>query len=249
MDHPDHRDRVSYQIKAPLYQQIYQILRQKIMAGEWQPDELLPSEAALVAQYAVSRATVRQALDGLVSDGLIVRRQGRGTFIAAPAVTQGLVRIISFTADMRQRGLLPSTKLISAELVPASRALAEQLVIAEGEPLARIERLQLADGVPMSVEVSHLVHRYCPGILAQDYTTHSLRQVLEQQHQIRITSARQTIRAMSATDDLAAALAIRPGSPLLTIERLSFSEANVPLEYLRLYHRGDRYTLHAELRG
>ena len=101
----------------------------------------------------------------------------------------------------------------------------------------------------MSVEVSFLVHRYCPGILAQDYTTRSLRLMLEESYQIRITSARQKIQAVAATEEMAEVLGIDPGAPLLYIERISFSEFDVPVEYLRLFHRGDRYTLHADLRG
>ena len=241
--------KVSHQSKSPLYQQIYQLLRQKIMGGYWNPNELLPSEADLIEQFNVSRATVRQALDELVSDGLIYRRQGRGPFISSPTVEQGLVRIVSFTEDMQQRGLNPGTKLISAGLVSASKTLANELQTEEGESLARIERLRLADGTPMSVEVSFLVHRYCPGILAQDYTTRSLRLMLEESYQIRITSARQKIQAVATTEGMAELLSIDPGAPLLYIERISFSEFDVPVEYLRLYHRGDRYTLHADLRG
>jgi GntR family transcriptional regulator len=243
------RDQVSHQSKSPLYQQIYQLLRIKILGGHWSSDRPLPTEAELMEQYQVSRATVRQALDELASDGLIYRKQGKGTFVSPPTVEQGLVRIVSFTEDMQQRGFEPGTKLVSAGLMPTTETLAQQLQIAIGEPLARIERLRLADGEPMSVEVSFLVHRYCPGILTQDYTAYSLRRMLEEQFGIRITSARQTIQAISATKELATLLAIEEGDALLYIERLSFSEFDVPVEYLRLYHRGDRYTLHAELRG
>lgn len=243
------RDQISHQSKSPLYQQIYQLLRNKIFEGYWNPDEILPSEVELMEQYQVSRATVRQALDELASDGLIYRKQGRGTFVSPPTVEQGLVRIVSFTEDMQQRGFMPGTKLISAGLVSATEALAHELQIEVEEPLVRIERLRLADNEPMSVEVSFLAHRYCPGILTQDYTSHSLRRMLEERYSIRITSARQTIQAITAPVELAKLLTIEHDAALLYIERVSFSEFDVPVEYLRLYHRGDRYTLHADLRG
>lgn len=243
------RDQISHQSKSPLYQQIYQLLRNKILGGYWHPDDALPSEFILMEQYQVSRATVRQALDELSSDGLIYRKQGRGTFVSPPTVEQGLVRIVSFTEDMQQRGFTPGTRLVSAGLIPATEVLAQELQINVGDSLARIERLRLADSEPMSVEVSFLVHQYCPGILAQDYTAFSLRRVLEENYRIHITSAQQTIQAISATEEMADLLAIETGDALLFIERISFSEFNVPVEYLRLYHRGDRYTLHADLRG
>lgn len=243
------KDRVSPQSKSPLYQQIYQLLRTKILSGQWRPGDVLPSEADLMEQYQVSRATVRQAIDELASDGLIYRKQGKGTFVSPPTVEQGLVRIVSFTEDMEQRGFTPGTKLVSAGLVPATDLLARKLDIQPSEPLARIERLRLADNEPMSLEVSFLVQRYCPGILTQDYTSHSLRLVLEERYGIRITSARQTIQAISATEELADLLSIETHGAILYIERTSYSEFDVPIEYLRLYHRGDRYTLHSELRG
>ena len=249
MIHTDKIDRVSRQNKSPLYEQIYQLLRNKIADGQLRPGDLLPSEAELVEQYRVSRATVRQALDGLVNDGFIQRQQGRGTFVSPPAVEQGLIRIVSFTEDMQQRGLEPGTKLRSAELVPATDVIARHLEIPVGEPLARIERLRLADSEPMSIETSYLVHRYCPGILEQDYTTQSLRKMLEDRYKIRIGSARQSLRAISASEELAKALAVETNAALLYIERISYTEYDMPIEYLRLLHRGDRYTLHAELRG
>jgi GntR family transcriptional regulator len=242
-------DQISPYSPSPLYQQLYKVLRSKIVAGQWRPGDVLPSETELTGQYQVSRATVRQALDELASDGFIYRRQGKGTFVAPPTVEQGLVRIVSFTEDMRQRGFEPGTRLISAELVPADKMLAQKLELQTGESLARIARLRLADGEPMSVEVSFLIHRYCPGILSQDYTRNSLRRMLEERYAIRITIARQTIQAIGATEEMAETLGVEPGAALLYIERTSYSDSGAPVEFLRLYHRGDRYTLHAELRG
>lgn len=248
-DHRARKDRISPQSNAPLYQQIYQLLRDQIRRGEWSPGDLFPSESTLMEKYDVSRATVRQALEELVADGLIYRRRGRGTFVSLPSVEQNLVRIVSFTEDMRQRGLRPGTALLGAGLIPATETIAAKLEIEPGDELARIERLRLADGEPMSVEVSCLVHRYCPGVLEEDYTKNSLRQILERQYGLRMTRAEQTIQAVAASRAMARHLAIEVRAPLLFIERVTYSEYDIPVEYLRIYHRGDRYTLHNELRG
>jgi GntR family transcriptional regulator len=235
--------------KLPIYHQLYEILRYNILHGEWQPGDMLPPESELIERYKVSRITVRQALETLVNEGLIYRQQGRGTFVAQPTVAQGLVRIISFTEDMRQRGLEPGTRLLFAGLAPAPPEIAEQLNIEPGEELACLERLRLANGEPMSVEESYLVHRYCPGVLQGDYAASPLREALERKHGLRLVRARQLIRASLASNKLARLLSIRTKAALLFIERVSYSQQHVPVEFLRIYYRADRYALYNELQG
>lgn len=233
----------------PYYQQLYAILRDGIVNGSWKPGDMMPSETELIEQFEVSRITVRQALALLVEEGLIYRRRGRGTFVAVPSIEQGLNRIVSFTEDMRRRGLQPGTEVLSASVVPASEEIAGKLQIEPGEDLARYERLRLADGEPMSVEVSHLVLRTCPGILERDYSERPLREELEQKYNINLVRANQIIRASAAHDALARQLSIPNHAPVFYIERVSYSQFDVPVEFLQLYHRGDRYALYNELRG
>jgi GntR family transcriptional regulator len=235
--------------KLPLYHQLHEILRDNIVRGEWQPGDMIPPESELTERYGISRTTVRQVLDMLVNEGLIYRQQGRGTFVAHPTVEQALVRIVSFTDDMRQRGFRPGTKVLSSGLIPAPPDIAAKLGVEPGEELARLERLRLADGEPMSVEESHLVHRYCPGVLEGDYASNPLREVLERDYGIRWVRARQAIRAVLAPDKLARLLSIPPGSAMLFIERVSYSEENIPVEFLRIHYRADRYSLYNELQG
>ena len=242
-------DRVNRHSKMPLYHQLYEILRGSILGGQWQPGDMLPPESELIEQYEVSRTTVRQVLDMLVNDELIYRQRGRGTFVAHPTIEQNLVRIVSFTDDMRQRGCEPVTVVLRSDLIPAPEDIAEQLGIAAGAELARIERLRLADGEPMSVEESHLVHRYCPGVLEGDYTTSPLREALDRRYNIRWLRAKQVIHAVQATPRLAELLSVPQNAALLYLERISFSQANVPVEFLRIYYRGDRYALYGELQG
>jgi GntR family transcriptional regulator len=233
--------------KLPYYQQLYAILRSKISRAEWAPGDMIPPESELIEQYEVSRITIRQVLDMLVNEGLIYRQRGRGTFVAHPSIEQTMTRIVSFTEDMRQRGSTPGTRLLSADLVQAPGDIAEKLQVSEGESLARIERLRLADGEPMSIEESYLVHRFCPGLLQQDYTTRPLREILDQDYGIRLVYARQVIRAIAVPNQLSTPLEIETGSPLLFIERVTFSQEEFPVEFLRIYYRADRYSLYNEL--
>lgn len=240
-------DAINRRSKLPYYQQLYEILRNKIARSDWKPGDVLPSEAELVELYQVSRNTVRQVLELLVKEGLIYRHRGRGTFVAHPTLEQAMVRIISFTEDMRQRGFEPGTRVLSARLTPADGEIASKLQVAAGEPLASLERLRLADGEPMSIEASHLVHRYCPGVLEHDYARQPLREILERDYGIRLVHASQVIRAIPASREKAALLEIRFRSPLLFIERISYSQDDVPVEFLRIYYRADRYSLYNEL--
>ena len=235
--------------KLPFYHQLYEILRNNIVQGKWKPGDMLPPESELIEQYQVSRITVRQALDALVNDGLIYRQRGRGTFVAHPTVEQGLSRIISFTDDMRQRGFEPGTEVLFSGIIPAPPEIAQQLGVAPNEELIRLERLRMADGEPMSIEESHLVHRFCPGILSGDYANTPLREALAREYDIHLAHAKQTIRAIPASPPIADKLSVSPKSAVLFIERVSYTQQNIPVEFLRIHHRGDRYALYHELRA
>jgi GntR family transcriptional regulator len=240
---------LSRESKLPLYQQLYDILRGELVRGQWKPGDILPAESELMQRFGVSRITVRQVLDMLVRDGLIYRQQGRGTFVAHPTIEQTQVRIVSFTEDMRQRGFRPGPEVLQAELLPAPADIAGRMAIETGAELAHIRRLRLADEEPMSIEDAYLVHSYFPGVLARDYTSQPLRRTLDEVYGIRLVRAKQVLRAVMATRELARLLSVRAGTALLFIERVSFSAQGVPVEFLRIHYRGDRYVLYNELVG
>jgi len=240
-------DKINRHSKIPLYQQLYEIIRAKIDSGDFSPGDMLPPESELIEQYEVSRATVRQVLDMLVNEGLIFRQRGRGTFVAHPTLEQGLTRIRSFTEDMEQRGLEPGTVVVFSGLVHASEAIAEKLEISPGDELARIARLRIADGDPMSYEESDLIHEYCPGILDGDYANYPLRFALNEKFGIRITRVKESIRAVGAEKEIAEWLQITPGAAVFKMERVGYTSESVPIEFLRIFYRGDRYVLYNEL--
>jgi GntR family transcriptional regulator len=240
---------LSRESKLPLYQQLYDILRGELTRGQWKPGDMLPAESELMQRYGISRITVRQVLDMLVRDSLIYRQQGRGTFVAHPTIEQTQVRIVSFTEDMHQRGFRPGTEVLEAGLVPATADIAAKLAVEPGEVLAHLRRLRLADDEPMSIEDAYLVHRYFPGVLSGDYTISPLRRTLEEKYGVRLVRAKQVLRAVMAPSTLARLLSVRQSAALLFIERVSFSAQGVPVEFLRIHYRGDRYVLYNELVG
>lgn len=238
---------INKQSKLPYYQQLYEILRGKIIQGEWKPGDMIPPESVLTETYQVSRNTVRQVLDILVNEGLIYRQRGKGTFISHPTLEQTTTRIISFTEDMKQRGFKPVTRVLESYILPASAKIAEKLQIDEGIQLAKIKRLRLADGEPMSIEESFLVHEYCQGVLEHNYAKEPLRIILDRDYGIQLVNAKQVIRAILASMELSLELGLSKPDALLTIERISFSQYGVPVEFLRIFYRSDRYSLYNEL--
>jgi GntR family transcriptional regulator len=233
----------------PLHQQLYEILRRKILQDEWQVGDMIPPEPELMERYDLSRITVRRGLNRLANEGLIYRQQGRGSFVAERTLEQGLTRIVSFTEDMNQRSLIPRTEVLFSDLVPAPDDVAERLGLQPGVEMARLERLRIANDEPLSIEESFLAHSYCPGILDEDFADSSLRESLDANFGIRIVRAKQIIRAVRASTRQARLLAITARSPLLFVERVSYSQQNQPVEFLRIYYRGDRYSLFNELNG
>jgi GntR family transcriptional regulator len=233
-----------------LYQQLYEAVRGDVLSSRLKPGDLLPSEAEMAERFAVSSVTVRQALDMLHKEGLIYRQRGRGTFVAHPRLDQNLMRIVSFTQDMPTRGFSPSSRVLGSSVIPAPPEMADRLLIEPGEELARLERLRLADDEPMGIEQSHLIHRFCLGILERhNYAVHSLREALERDYGIRTARAKQTIRAISAPARVARWLEVQPNAAVLFIERVTYSQDDVPIEFLSIYYRGDRYALYNELNG
>ena len=238
---------INKQSKLPYYQQLYEILRGKIIQGEWTPGDLIPPESELTETYQVSRNTIRQVLDILVNDGLIYRQRGKGTYISHPTLEQTTTRIISFTEDMQQRGFDPGTRVLESILLPAPKNIADQLQIEEGEQLAKIKRLRLADGEAMSIEEAFLVHKYCHGVLEHNYAKEPLRIILERDYGIQLINAKQVIKAILAPEKLSLELGLSKPEALLSIERVSFSQHAIPVELLKLFYRSDRYSLYNEL--
>jgi GntR family transcriptional regulator len=238
---------ISRRSKLPLHQQIYEILRGNIHS-RWTAGEMIPTELELMEEYKVSRATIRQVMDRLVSEGLVFRHRGRGTFVAKPTLEQGLSRITSFTEDMHRRGLIAETRVLESDILLAGKEVSEALKIQPVDEVAYLKRLRLANREPMCIEESYLNHSLCSGILEHDFSREPLRETLNQEFGIHITHALQKIHASVAGPETARLLKISSPAALLFIERISFNEYELPVEFLRLYFRGDRYSLYNELR-
>lgn len=226
-------------VPLPLYYRIKQDLLAAIEAGQLQPGDRLPSERELTERYGVSRMTVRQAIGHLEQEGFVRREQGKGSFVAPAKLEEALMGLTSFTEEMKRRGLVPSTRVISVQTIHSER-IAAQLSLSANEPLYALERLRLAGGEPMEYERLYLPAHMVPGLPEMDLTG-SLYELLERQYGIRLTNALQTLEAVIADEPEADLLQVPVGSPLLAIMRVAFAATGEVVESSRSLYRGDRY--------
>ena len=232
----------------PLYYQLKEILRKAIESGKLKAAERLPSEQELCNKYQVSRITVRKALDFLVNKGFIFREHGKGTFVsAATARLEQPPKVISFSEELKRRGFLPTTKILAAKLIK-DKKIAQKLSLDLSKEIVFIKRLRLADGEPLALETSYLPHKFYPEILAEDLAK-SLTKITEEKYRLRLSRAKQTVKACLANKQESKLLNIPYRAPVLVISRISYLSNNQPIEYLEGIYRGDRYELTTELRG
>src|SRR6202046_2446871 len=140
----------------PLHAQVEKALLKSMGAGVLAPGSRLPTEDQLVESYEVSRTTIRTAIQSLVARGLVEIRRGKGTFVSQPAITQELTELTGFVEDMQALGRQPSARLVDRRMVAASETVARQLSLRRGATVVRIQRVRLADGIPLSFDETYL---------------------------------------------------------------------------------------------
>jgi GntR family transcriptional regulator len=230
----------------PLYVQLRNALKRRIEVGEWKVGSQVPTESELMTAYRVGRATVRQALQELVNQGLLYRKQGKGTYVSRPRQEDDIESLISFTAEMTARGVTPSARVLGAWVIIPPAEVREQLGLKDNEKALRLERLRFGDGVPLALEMAHLNHVMVEGLEKEDLTG-SLYHRLVHGHKLRITRVQQTIQPALASAREAELLGIRRGSPVLIIDRISYAGDGKPIEAMHFVYRGDLYQVKSEL--
>ena len=232
----------------PLYRQIEADLRERIRGGGLRPGAQVPPEPELMAKYGVSRATVRQALVGLVAEGLLEIRRGLGTYVTARRFEHTIGGFYSFSREIERHGLQPGTRVLDLRTQPAADDVAEALGLVPGTPVVALRRLRLAGPDPLVVETSHLPAARFPGLERVDFASVRLYDTLLKDYGCRPTRARETFEPVLLTADEAALLDQRRGEPALRVERVAFDQDDVPIEFCRSTVRGDRYRYSVELR-
>ncbi len=221
----------------PLYVQVYEALRRRIAAREILPRQALPPEPELMKTFAVSRATVRSAVDLLLREGLVTREKGRGTFVAPPRHSYRFTTLTSFTEELLASGYRPSSRILDFSLRPAPPEVARMLGIPEGEEIIRLERQRFADGNAVGLNLSHLPHRLCPDLTADDIGGSSLYKVLEKKYGLYITKAHRDFETVKAERYEAELLGVTVGTPVLKLTGTVATAEGTVVDYCVEHYR------------
>ncbi|CAB5511686.1 HTH-type transcriptional repressor NagR [Achromobacter anxifer] len=224
---------------APLYARVETALAAEITAGSLSPGSQLPTEDQLIQRFAVSRTTVRKAVENLVARGLVEIRRGKGTFVTEPKLTQALTGLSGFVEDMEALGRRATARLLDKRPVPATEDVARQLGVARGAMVYRIERVRLADGVALSFDETYLPLDIGEKVASNDLEAEPIFDLLELRYDLPLIEAEYQLEAVTADERVALALGIAAGSPIFLIERTSYTEGQRPVDYEKLYYRGD----------
>ncbi len=232
----------------PLYQQIKELLTRSLQSGEWKPGEAIPSEMDLASRFKVSQGTVRKAVDELATDNLLVRRQGKGTFVATHAEEQTQYRFLRLTPDAGQSGRL-QRQLLDCLRLRSPKEDSHLLGLKSGATLVQVRRLLLDDQQPVVLD-----DIYLPGALFKGLTAERMRsyigpmyRLFEAEFGVRMIRAEEKIRAVAADAVQAQILGVAPGAPLLSVERLSFTYGDRPVELRRGLYRTEHFHYRNEL--
>jgi GntR family transcriptional regulator len=235
---------------VPLYIQIRDYIRLNIQNGVYTVHERIPSERQLAEQFDVNRLTVSKALSELAQEGLIYSQVGKGTYVAPAKIDQTLQSLTSFTQEMHTQGKNARSRVLYAEVEPATEEVARALSILPGAEVVVLYRVRLADNLPIALEKSHIINALCPNILhGHDFSRESLYRVLQEEYHLHLTYAHQTIEARTAGEAEIDALEADHNTPILSITRVTHDDSDQPIEYVRSSYRGDRYKFRTLLRA
>lgn len=231
-------------LKEPIYVRIHNQIRQDIAANKWHIGQRIPSERDLAQQFQVSRMTIRQAIQTLVDEGILHRKLGSGTYIASRKVQEKMSGTTSFTDIMLSQGKKPSSKLVSYYLTDPTSSEKEQLQLDSTIKILRMERIRLADGVPICFDITSIPADIIASI-GRPEIVRSLYHALEK-NGYHLGHAFQTVSAMLASEKVSDLLRIKRGASILRLRQVTMLDNGRPFEYVRAQYAGERFEFYLE---
>ncbi|MES2975070.1 MAG: GntR family transcriptional regulator [Pseudomonadota bacterium] len=236
---------------SPLYQQIKSLILQSLQAGEWKPGEAIPSEMDLAARFRVSQGTVRKAIDELAAENLVIRRQGKGTFVATHAeqhVQYRFLKLMPDSGDLDSEG--PAQRdIVDCKRLRATADIARALALRPGDAVLQVRRILAFAGVPTILEDLWLPGAPFKGLTAERLADYHgpMYALFETEFGVRMVRAEEKIRAVSPDDAQCALLKVERSTPLLSVERTAYTYNDVPMELRRGLYRTDTHHYRNEL--
>ena len=238
--------KINKKSKIPLYYQLMDIIIEKIENREFKPNDQLPSERALVETFAVSRATVRQAIRELEIEGYVYTEHGKGTFVSVEKYKQDLLQFYSFTEEMKKVGKEPSSRVLNFEIVNINKKLARKINLTIDQKAYKVIRLRLADNEPMMLETSYLPYDRFPVLQQQELENKPMYDIFREKYTVTLNKAEETFQATSVRESEANYLQVESDSPGILLERYTYEGAKI-IEYTVSVARGDKFKFHVTL--
>jgi GntR family transcriptional regulator len=234
---------------SPLYQQIKTLLVQGLESGEWKPGEAIPSELELAARFGVSQGTVRKAIDELAAENLLVRRQGKGTYVATHAEPRTLFRFLRLKPDSGTAEAYPESRLIECRRARAGAEVARLLDLKPGDGIMLIRRVLVFAGEPTVLDEISLPATIFKGLSAAKFNEYrgSMYNLFETEFGTRMIRADERLRAVAADANASEVLGVAEGAPLLCVDRVSFTYGDRPVEFRRGLYRTETHYYQNEL--
>ncbi len=233
---------IDQQSKIPLYYQLKEDIKQKILRGDLKEGDLLPSEREFSERYDISSTTIRRALNDLVHENFLERKAGKGTFVRIGKVKRDLRKVLGFTQNMKEMGLIPSTQVLSKKVVPANTFARERLGLKKGTKIVRLNRLRLANDIPIMLETRYIRTDFCPGIQDQELTS-SLWKVFEHVYGYKPYRHSQNVRIEKISGGSASLLGLKDDSLVFRIKGVTYLENGEAIECEESFYRSDKYDL------
>ncbi len=230
---------------SPLYQQIKVLILQSLQGGEWKPGDVIPSEMDLAARFRVSQGTVRKAIDELAAENLVVRRQGKGTFVATHAEQQvqyRFLRLLPDSGDSSKEGPA-QRRIIECKRLRAPADIARALGLRSGDAVLHVRRVLSFQQVPTILEDLWLPAAPFKGLTAERLDSYRgpMYALFETEFGVRMVRAEERIRALAASEPACELLKVKAGEPLLSVERTAFTYNDLPMELRRGLYRTDTH--------
>lgn len=228
-------------IPIPLYYQLKEEILNNIKSGAYEQGSMVPREQDLCDGLGISRTTVRQAITELVHEGWLYRVKSKGTFVSKPKLSQDFIKKLEpFNEQIRRMNMVPSTRIVELQVIPASRLVAEKLKIPEGTQVIYLYRVRYADAEALVTIKTYLPYEQCGFVMQHDLERESLYEILSQSEKTRVCTAHRVIEAVEAEAEDGLYMDISPGKPIHLFSTEGYNSFEEPIEFSIARYRGDR---------